>query len=133
MDPSLFGLNADVVGQALGAIVLLSLIVERALAPVFEWRPVLDNIKGKDLKEPIAIAVSVAAVWYVKFDALAVIFSQESNSWIGYGVTGLVVAGGSKGSIKLFREYMGWKSSARKEYEETKAQASTIASQSTGR
>ena len=107
--------------------------MERALAPVFEWRPVLDNIKGKDIKEPIAVAVSVAAVWYVGFDALAVIFSQESNSWIGYGVTGLVVAGGSKGSIKLFREYMGWKSSARKEYEETKAQANAITSQSTGR
>ena len=117
MDPTLFALNADVVGEALGGIVVLSLVVERALAPILEWRPVLLATKDKGIKEPIAVIVSVATVIYIEFDALAIMFSGESNSWIGYLITGLVVAGGSKGSIKLFRDYLGWQSTARKEYE----------------
>lgn len=120
MEQLTFGLDAEKVGEALGGIVVLSLIVERALSPILEWRPVLDKVKGKNVKEPLAIAVSFAAVYYVGFDALAVIFNTGANSWIGYLATALVVAGGSKGSIKLFRDYLGWKSSARKDYEEDK-------------
>jgi hypothetical protein len=117
MEPLLFGIHADVVGEALGAIVVLSLIIERALAPVFEWRPILKALDKKGLKEPIAVIVSVVVVVFVELDAIAVIFSQENNSWIGFLITGLVVAGGSKGSVKLFRDYLGWKSTARKELE----------------
>lgn len=40
MDPLLFGIKGDVVAEALGAVVLLSLVIERALAPIFEWRVV---------------------------------------------------------------------------------------------
>lgn len=123
MDPLLFGLHADVVGEALGAIVILSLLIERALAPIFEWRPVLKKITEKGIKEPVAVIVSVAVVVYLQFDALAVMFSQEQNSWIGYLVTGLVIAGGSKGSVALFRDYLGIKSTARKDYEEAKEAA----------
>lgn len=120
MDPLLFGLHADVTGEALGAIVVLSLLIERALAPIFESRPILNAIKQKGFKEPIAIVASIAVALHLEFDALAVIFSEETNSWIGYLITGLVVAGGSKGSIKLFRDYLDWKSTARREYEKEK-------------
>jgi hypothetical protein len=120
MDPLLFGIKGDVVAEVLGTIVLLSLFIERALAPLFEWRIVLDKIKDKGVKEPIAFGVSLLAIYFYKFDAMAVLFSQESSSWIGYALTAAVVAGGSKGSIKLFRDWMGWKSTAQKEYEEEK-------------
>ena len=120
MDPLLFGIKADVVGEALGAVVLLSIIVERALSPLFEWKVIFDKITGKSLKEPIAFLVSVGVVYFYKFDALAVIFSQEKNSFVGYLITAAVVAGGSKGSIALFRDYLGWKSSTQKEHDEAK-------------
>ncbi len=121
MDPLQFAIHSDVVGEVLGTIVILSLMVERALAPLFEWDKFLDCYKQKKgIKEPIALAVSLVLVWIYGFDALAIIFSQEKVSWIGFIVTGAIVAGGSKGSIALFREWLGWKSTARKQYEEDK-------------
>ena len=121
MDPLLFGIKGDVVAEVLGTIVLLSLFVERALAPLFEWRIVLDKIKEKGVKEPVAFAVSFLVIYIYKFDALAVVFSQEANSFVGYLITAAIVAGGSKGSVKLFRDYFGWKSTAQREYEDAKA------------
>lgn len=118
MDPLLFGIKGDVVAEVLGVIVLLSIIVERALSWIFEWKPVLEKIKGKSVKEPIAFIVSLLVVYYYGFDGLAIIFSQEHSTIIGYFITAGVVAGGSKGSIKLFRDFLNWKSSAQQELEE---------------
>src|SRR3989337_2747209 len=123
MDPLLFGVKGDVVANVLGMIVLLSLVVERALSPFFEWRVILERTKEKGVKEPIALVVSFLVVYYYKFDALAVVFSQDKSSLIGYLITAAVVAGGSKGSIKLFRDFLGWKSTAQKDYEDAKKKA----------
>lgn len=57
---------------------------------------------------------------FYKFDAMAIIFSDERNSIIGYLLTAGIVAGGSKGSIKLFRDFLGWKSNAQKDIEALK-------------
>ena len=123
MDPLLFGVHADVVGEVLGTLVLLSLFVERALSPIFEWRVFIDKTANKGAKEPIAVVVAVALVAWLDFDALAIIFSRENTSWVGLLITAGVVAGGSKGSIKLFRDWLGWKSSAQKQLEEQQAKA----------
>ena len=121
MDPLQFAVHSDVVGEVLGTIVILSLMIERALAPIFEWDAFLSKHQEQKIsKEPIAIGVSVIIAWVYGFDALAIIFSEENNSWYGFIITGLIVAGGSKGSIKLFREWLGWKSEARKSYEKLK-------------
>jgi hypothetical protein len=121
MDPLQFAMHSDIVGEVLGTIVILSLIVERALAPFFEWNKFLQFHETKNgSKEPIAIVVSIALVWIYGFDALAIIFSEENSSWYGYILTGSIIAGGSKGSVKLFREWLGWKSEARKAYENKK-------------
>ena len=66
----------------LGTIVLLSLMVERFLSPLFEWRPVLNKIKEKGLKEPVAILVSFLVVYIYQFDALAIIFKDEANTTV---------------------------------------------------
>lgn len=58
MDPLLFGIQADVVGEVLGTLILLSLLVERALAPIFEWRVFINQAANKGAKEPIAIAAA---------------------------------------------------------------------------
>ena len=121
MDPLQFAMHADVTGEVLGTIVILSMLVERALAPIFEWKKFLDFQKRTGgVKEPIALVLSITLVWWYGFDALAILFSHEETNWIGYFITGAIVAGGSKGSIALFRGWLGWKSDARKEYEEIK-------------
>lgn len=120
MDPLMFGMNSDVVLEVLGTIVLLSLLIERFLSPFFEWRHILTKIKNKGYKEPIAFAVSFVVIYAYQFDALAIIFSEEKNSIMGYLITAGIIAGGSKGSIKLFRDFLGWKSVAQKDHEKSK-------------
>ena len=117
MDPLQFGVNSDVVLEVVGLIVVLSLFVERALCPLFEWRIFIDRWKAHGLKEPIAFGAALGVIAYYRFDALAVVFSREQSSMVGYLVTAGIVAGGSKGSVKLFRDLLGWKSEAQKTYE----------------
>ena len=117
----MFGINADVAIEVFAGIIFLALVLERALSVPFEWKPILDRIGGKNLKEPIVFALSFLLVWQLEFDAIAIVFSREENGVIGYLLTALVIAGGSKGAIALFRDYFGWKSSARKAYEVNKA------------
>ncbi len=141
MDPNLFHLNYERIFEVLVAIVFLSIIVERALSVLFESRIFIENTesgevvvkmrnlsesskngsykktlklkKKSGLKEFIAFGVSVAVCWLVQFDALTISFvSSETMSEFGYIFTGAIVAGGSKGSIKLFKDWMGFMSSA---------------------
>ena len=114
MDPLQFGIHGDVVAEVLGTIVLLSLFVERALAPLFEWRVFIERFHDNGVKEPIAIIASFLVVYLYGFDALAIVFSEEGNSPVGYIITAGVVAGGSKGSIKLFKDWLGFRSSTQK-------------------
>lgn len=139
MDPNLFHLDYEKVVEALITIVFLSLFIERALAILFESRffiyktesgevvAKMQNLSDKDanyasvrgkkkksgIKEIIALIVSILVCWYWDFDALTVIFvtSDHMQIW-GFILTGFVVAGGSKGSIKLFKSWMGIMSSA---------------------
>lgn len=112
MDPNLFHLDWERVGEVLVAIVILAFLLERALAVLFESRFFIKRWKEKSLKELIAFVVAVLACWYWDFDAVSMIFLKEKVTLLGVIVTGGIVAGGSKGSIKLFRDVMGFKSTA---------------------
>jgi len=135
MDPNLFEFSLEKAGLVLMALVFLSLIVERALALLFESRPFIDltedgsvlvKMKGidkekepelysqiikrkklKGLKELISLLVSVTACWLIHFDAIAIVFEHIAKTSVpGYILTGAVVAGGSKGMMKLFRDWL---------------------------
>lgn len=111
MDPMLFHIEWDVLAEILFAIIVLSFFVERALSLLFEHRYYLRHCKDRGLKEPIALAVSVAVTVYCDFDALSILLRREANDWLGFLVTGAVIAGGSKASIKLFHDVFKAKSS----------------------
>jgi len=112
MDPNLFHLDWGRVGEVLIAIVILAFLLERALAVLFESRFFIKRWKEKSLKELIAFVVAALACWYWDFDAVSMIFLKEKVTILGMVITGGIVAGGSKGSIKLFRDVMGFKSTA---------------------
>ena len=120
MDPLLFAVDGETAAEVLGVIVLLAFFIERALSILFEWRPVVRFFDRKGAKEPIALIVSVAVVMYYKFDALAILFKEERPGFWGYVLTGAIIAGGSKGAIKLFRDWFNWKSNAYRELEQDK-------------
>lgn len=117
MDPNLFRIDVERVGEVLLAIVILSFVVERALALLFEWRGFIALYEGtaKGTKEIISFVVALGVCWFWKFDAVSVILPREETHFLGYLITAGVIAGGSKASVKLFKDVLGVMSSAEKE------------------
>ena len=113
MDPNLFHVDWEQIGEVLVAVVILSFVVERALAIVFEHRLFVAKFDGKGIKEPIAFAVSLFICFFWHFDIVSVVLTSESTSFFGKIITAAVIAGGSKGSVKLFHDVMGVKSKAK--------------------
>jgi hypothetical protein len=109
MDPNLFHLDWDRVFEALTAIVVLSMFVERALIIVFEHRAYEKYLSGKGFKAIIAFVFSFIICRYWEFDAVSIIFFKDQSVLWGYLLTAAVVTGGSKGAIKLFQETFDWK------------------------
>jgi hypothetical protein len=123
MDPNLFHLDWLQMFETLGAIVLLSIFIERSLALVFEHRSFIKTYQqrwqGQGVKEIIAYIVSLIVCIHWDFDAVSIIILAEHTSLLGKALTAGVIAGGSKGSIKLFRDVLNFKSQAYREYEES--------------
>lgn len=128
LDPNQFAVPWDTAFEALAFIVILSFVVERFLSLLFESQPFVEFRKKQLVqassthKELFAFVLSVVMCWLYDVDLLAILMSHAHTSFFGIFLTAGVVAGGSKGSIKLFREILGFKSGAYKEYEEFKKQ-----------
>ncbi|MBW2063346.1 MAG: hypothetical protein JRJ03_00295 [Deltaproteobacteria bacterium] len=112
MDPNLFHIDWERLFEVLVAIVVASFLVERALALLFESRFFIRHAQGRSLKELIAFIVGAGICWYWDFDAFSMIFLKAKVTALGTIITGAIVAGGSKASLKLFRDVLGLKSSA---------------------
>lgn len=112
MDPNLFHLDWERVAEVLAGIVIMAFVLERALALLFETRYYIVRAQGKNLKELIAFVLGILVCWYWEFDAISMIFLKERTTILGVAVTGAVVAGGSKGAIKLFKNTLGFMSEA---------------------
>lgn len=92
-------------------LTVLAFMIERALAIFFEWKHWIQVEEAlhrwfglKGLKEAVAVAVAWAVIVHIKLDALAELFAAESNGWTRL-LTALIVAGGSKGAVRLMQEY----------------------------
>src|SRR5688572_30407452 len=114
MDPNLFHLDYERSFEVLATIVILSMIVERTLSLLFESRFFIEKTENvRAIKETISFAVSAAVCVYWQFDAVTIIIVAGDKMTIpGMILTGGIVAGGSKGSIKLFRDWLGFMSNA---------------------
>jgi len=106
-DPNLFSLDWARTSEVLAALVVFSFLLERALSILFESRIFAKLLKGKGYKEWIAFLVASLACIYWEFDAISMIFLKSTVTYQGAILTGAIIAGGSKGSVKLFREVMG--------------------------
>ncbi len=116
MDPNLFHIDYERLMEVLITIVILSFFIERALSVFFESGIFIKKTKGKKgVKETISVVVSIAVCWAWDFDALTIILvSSDHMTYGGIIITGAIVAGGSKASIALFRDVMGFMSNAEK-------------------
>jgi hypothetical protein len=123
MDPNLFYINYERTFEVLVTIVVISMIVERTLALLFESRPFIEKTEKKPsaIKEIISFVVGVTVCIFWKFDALTIILASGDKMTIpGMILTGGIIAGGTKGSVKLFKDWLGFMSSAEKERKELK-------------
>lgn len=122
VDPSEFVLPWDAVMDQLMLIVLLSIIIERALSVLFEsiffvnWSAKRKQQGNGNYKTLVASFVSVILTLTIGIDILAAVTDMSAPSVLGCVITGLVVAGGSKGSLKLFRDVLDIKSTAYRNY-----------------
>jgi len=115
MDPNLFHLDWDRLAEVLVGVVVMAFLVERALSLLFGNAHYVERLEDKHVKELIAFVVSAVVCWYWDFDAVSTIFLRDQTTLLGYLVTGGVVAGGSKASMKLFKDVMGFRTEAEKQ------------------
>ena len=122
VDPNLFRIDYERLMEVLITIIIFSFFVERALSVLFESGIFIKKTKGKKgVKETLALATSIAVCVGWDFDALTILLVSNDHMTIGGMIlTGAIVAGGSKASIALFRDMMGFMSNAEKKRIEAK-------------
>lgn len=112
--------NWDRIFNMFVLVTIVSMMIERALALFFESRLLIDKVSGNGNKEIICAIVGIAVCIYWEIDAMYVITGAGKAKTAGMILTGLVVAGGSKASVKLFQDVMGIKSGAKAERDAAK-------------
>jgi hypothetical protein len=112
MDPNLFHLDWDRTFEALAGIVVLAFVMERALALFFENRRLVRRLEGRGIKELVAFVVALVVCVRWQFDAVSIIVLADRTTVLGEAITAAVIAGGSKASVKLFRDALMFRSSA---------------------
>ena len=96
---------------ALALLVILAMLLERALAVIFEWSVLRDWLKEKRLRVPIALVASYVICVWGEFDVFSVVFAKAGGIpgiLVGTFATAAVIAGGSKGAILLFQGVLGF-------------------------
>ena len=125
LDPNQFTVQWDGLFEMMGFVVVVAFIIERLLSVLFESRLFVKFLKtrSKDqstYREIIAVGVSILICLFYQIDIMAVLMSHQHVSIVGTLVTAGVIAGGTKAPLKLFRDVLGFKSNAYKEYESSK-------------
>ena len=98
------------------AAVLLSFVIERALAVVFDIPKVEEwvKVRGSSLKGMVAAAVAVTICIAGDLDVVSSMlkYGGATNAGelhvLGNIITGIFIAGGSQGSVKLFQDVLGF-------------------------
>lgn len=90
-------------------VTVLALLVERALSLVFEhrlWTALERDFTGTGLKEVVATGLCWSLCRTAQFDAFGIMFSRPPSTF-GLLLTAGMIAGGSKGMLKLMRDVLG--------------------------
>ncbi len=112
MDPNFIHMDWERTFDALMLVAVIAIIVERVLSVVFQSRIYIERFHKDGLKESVALVASIAVCFAWKLDAMSMIILTGTTTATGCVVTGALVAGGSKGSLKLFQDFFGLQSSA---------------------
>ena len=109
-------LNWAQIGSILAVFLVISLVFETALSPLFNWRVFAQHFEGKGAKTPITIVAAVALLWSYDIDIFQQLVSSfrptgnntnggtsaVESSVFGRIMTGFLVAGGSGAIFNIF-------------------------------
>lgn len=72
----------------------------------------INRAQGRSFKELIAFILGALVCWYWKFDTFSILMAHEHDTLADAILAGAIIAGGSKASIKLFRDMFQFRSTA---------------------
>jgi hypothetical protein len=104
-------------------VIFVSFVIERGLAVFFETRYYIEKVGStRGVKESIALIVGVLSAWTFDINIILLAHDPEAAKNFAYSLTfgnavalllsGSLFAGGSKLSLKLFRDTLAVRSSA---------------------
>ena len=101
--------TTDALGEVLVAFLVLSLIFESALTPIFNWRVFAARFEGQGVKTPLTVILALLVFWGYKLDILRDVLvalrrppePPEITFW-GQVITAFLIAGGSDGVFRIF-------------------------------
>lgn len=111
--------NWDQIVNILMVLLVISVVFETALTPLFNWRIFAQHCEGKGVKTPITILAAIALLWSYDIDIFRSIIdafnnvseqsgapnsTESSSSLFGRIMTGFLVAGGSGAIFNIFRK-----------------------------
>ena len=98
----------DASGNALLKLFVLALILESALALLFNWRPFVARYDGRGVKAPISFAAALILTLFFKPDAIETLMEAYGGGEVSGGglffarvIEAMVIAGGSAGVNRL--------------------------------
>lgn len=102
-------MNSQLIFESMITATFLSILIERFLALFFEQKNIAIFLKDKNLKELIAFCLSFGICYAWQFDIVSLVFGvgPRFDIWnFGYFLTAGLISGGSKVSVKIFRDYL---------------------------
>lgn len=100
------GMDMSKIGDILIKFLVLSVIFESALTPIFNWRIFLEYFDERGLKTPITVILALLTFWIYDLDifreVLVAFGLPDKSGFVGKVITALLIAGGSNGVLTIF-------------------------------
>lgn len=95
------------VTSVITVFLVLSVVFEVALTPIFNWRIFLTYFEGKGLKTPITVIAAMLVFWKYDLDIIRdlLVVLNKPDPGITLGgqfITALLISGGSDGIFRIF-------------------------------
>lgn len=104
--PTATGMNMNEVGNVLIVFLVLAVVFEVALTPIFNWSIFLAHFEGKGYKTPITVILAFIVFWGYGLDIISDLLQaldRDADITIGGQIiTAFLIAGGSSGVFQIF-------------------------------
>lgn len=104
--------TTTLIGATLGKLAVVVVVVESALAAIFNWRVYRMVFNNRAMKTPVMFAVGLLIVLGFQYDIFADLMQSAAGTALGQGpwrsatstvMSALIIAGGSSGINELFK------------------------------